>query len=580
MIRRFLHTLLLIGSALPLGVSAGLTQPEPAEPVTTEYNSGYTAGFSDGRIAGHADCRFDPASCAINLTNVLPPAEYGETEPNDTGISADVMALETNVWGQSYSTSDQDWYYVVTNEPNYNLTLNFALPNLNSNNCQTRIDPDSGELSLQCNCIIETRTNLVSGTEYNYSRCSLAGWTVSIRNAVGLTLTEFNTNFTSVEHATSGISYRTTLGMAGMYYIVVKPVVSEFNYQPYTLVAKLEPSPNNTLNFAGGRTNAEIEPNNTPSEATVITRGVSEFGLINLRFDATLCNTESCEYLQNEDDWFVYNSPGNEVVQLGFCDLSSCSAGDWLVQIFDVNGIYAIQWQGIDPDLVTPLMAFNTNTTPVAGTTNVTPSVWQIGLGAPGPYYMRIGHKRKLEAACVQWSIDQDNNGLPDSNQYNCACDDGSTSCELNILNPGAATTDTVEQVIWPVCPNGEGGGEDSFCPSACVCINEADGCSLYQSDIDGDGLPGPNAAPCRCNPTGVASCDITIQNPGTPTVIAIPDQTVYPLCPDGSGGNTSPQCTVGCRCTNYAGFVEIPENFVTSQYNFTWNTTPFGSPQ
>jgi hypothetical protein len=62
-------------------------------------------------------------------------------------------------------------------------------------------------------------------------------------------------------------------------------------------------------------------------------------------------------------------------------------------------------------------------------------------------------------------------------------------------------------------------------------------------------------------------TCNVFVPNPGAPVVT---QTTAYGLCPDGTGGGASPQCTIGCTCTQFSGVIEIPENALTSQYNFS----------
>jgi hypothetical protein len=527
--------------------------PEPEEPDDADlvcFDLGYEAGFGAGIATGQDNCRQDPSSCSIFLNNVLPPAQYGETEPNDTSISADPLSQHVNFWGQSYGYEDEDWYYLVTPEQNYNLTINFSLPEATGND--------------------------------------LSGWHVSVRNAIGMILAEFDTGFTTVEFAKSGISYRTTLGLSSTYYVVVRPTKGSFSYQPYNLAVALEPSPYQGPNFAGGFANAEVEPNNLPGQGTFIGRGVSMYGLINLRFDAAICDAEECTYAQDESDWYIYESPGNEILQLVFCERTRCSDGDWFVHVFDLPTADAIMNHGLDPNEAEPLMAFNTNicslpdcepsctvgcTDPYDESTNPQ-RTWQTGLMQPGPYFIRVGHKRTLQAPCIQWATDKDNNGIPDGTPGNCGCTDGSTVCDVDMINPGAPDIGNVDQVFWPSCPDGSGGGESAYCDMNCVCIDG--NCSLYQTDADGDGLPGPDPVPCRCLPMGTTvACTVSVQNPGQPIINSVPQ-----FCPDGSGGSGEFQCTVNCICTETSGIVEIPENLVTSQYNFTLTTSAFGSPQ
>jgi len=543
----------VLAFALGLGVSLGSQAAFIDDPGGGAYWDGYKDGykaagvdFERGRFTGHEECRRDPAACSIQLTNVLPPAQYGEAEPNNMAISANPLTLNANFWGQSYGADDEDWFYLVAPEPGFNLTVNFSLP--------------------------QAKTG------------DLTGWNVSVRNALGMILAQFDTGFMTVEHASAGISYRTTLGLAGTYYVVVRPVAGHFSFQPYNLAVNLQPSPNQTPAYAGGFYDAEIEPNDAPAQATWIGRGVSLFGTINLRFDTPpICDATACVYAQNEDDWFIYSSPGNEIINLSFCDRTQCAPGAWFVQIFDAAAADAIQHHGLTPDSAKPLLAFNTE---YSDTETPRARVWTLGLREPGVYFMRVGHQRTFKAPCLEWALDLDNNGIPDRPRGSCACDTAPT-CQRNILNPQPP-------MAWPICPNGSGGGANAYCDTQCVCINTGTtGCTLYQTDDNGDGLPGPNAQPCRCLPETAGAalplrCNFKVPNPGTPRAVpaAAPGQAFYPPCPDGSGGSDNPQCAVGCVCTQTGGEVRLPHDangqptYLTSQYNFTWNSSLFGSPR
>jgi hypothetical protein len=538
--QQWLVAIWILGQCLSWQASAGLVTPAPSVPLSGAYDQGYldgyTIGHEEGRLLGREQCRVDPVSCSIALANVLPPADYGETEPNNTRISADPLALNANFWGQSHNVLDQDWYYLVTGEQNVNLTVNFSLP-----------EADTTDLS---------------------------GWTVSIQNAAGIVIAEFDSGFTTVEHANAGITYRTTLGLAGTYYVLVRPNTEHFNFQPYNLAISLTPSLNGAPNFVGGVYDAETEPNNVPGNADWLHgHGVAMFGLVNLRFDSALCNATECVYGQDEDDWYIYNSPGHEIIELSFCTHTPCSEGDWLVQVYDAVTADAIQWGRVAIDDAQALVTFNTAT---QETIDGNPRVWNIGLDEPGAYFVRIGHKRTLRAPCVAWQRDMNNDGIPELSSSACSCTSGDPVCDIDIMNPGAPYIGTEEQVIWPVCPDGTGGGQDvATCETSCLAVQNG----LFQTDPDGDGIPGPNAQACQCIGQDTVSCTVTAQNPGSPTVVTIPDQELYPLCPDGSGGDSNTQCTIGCLCTETSGEVSVPETEVTSQYNFSWNSTLVGTP-
>jgi hypothetical protein len=401
---------------------------------------GTEIGRAEGYVLGEGNtltvCQTDPAACGISLGACLAAPTYGETEPNDNIVTADPLLLDTKFWGQAYGIDDQDWYFVVTTEPNQNLTVNFSVP---------------------------------TGT--------VSGWEISIRDAAGNVFARFDAGGVPGSTSAQGdISYRVTLGLVGTYYITLRP--TSLNYEPYNIAALLQSTPLETQNYIVGFYDSEIEPNNPPSLANPLATGVAMFGVINLSFQpGTVVSDpegDGFEYSQGVDeDWYVYWSPGNEIIALEICNHTECSNGNWFFELYDAAAAEQVAAGGY----ATPLLAVNSDIGSIER--------YVTGLGKPGAYYLRVSHKRLLTALCAG-----------------------------------------------------------------------------YTMDLNNDGLPELGGAPCGCDSGG--KCEITIPNPFPPV------GGVYPACPDGSGGGASPQCTVGCRCTSFAGVIQVPENALTSQYNFS----------
>lgn len=445
-----------------------------------EREDAYEDGYDRGRLDCAAnprgcgvDCAADPESCGVTYSDVIPDATFGETEPNDSLITADPLTLEANFWGQLYSNADQDWFWTETTQANQNLVLNFSVP-------WWLVDEAAGQ----------TLMNGAPGV-----------WNVSVRDAAGNVFANFNTNVPgSIESQSNSVTYNVTLGLVGTYYIVVRAVdesdgatLGGGNQYPYSVATFIQDTHLENDQGIAGFYDAEIEPNDIPSLSTPIASGVSMYGLINLTFDSVVGGSDSKVWAQGENDWYVYHSDGNELITLVLCAKAECGPGDWMIEIYDHYTANQIE-AGASREAVTPLFSTNTDNTDNPS------AVYQLGLRDPGFYYLRINHKRLFTAPCVAYQTDLDNNGLIGPNPQACACDGGGYSCTNNILNP-AAPNETVD------------------------------------------------------NETG----EVTKE---------------YEPCPDGSGGGDSSQCEIGCLCTEFSGVVEIPENEVSSTYNFTWHGT------
>lgn len=436
--------ILLAGLTGPcLGASLSSQPPPSTDDIQAAFDQGFSAGYGSGSSDANASCGMtlascqnDPASCGISLGACLAAPIYGETEPNDNIVTADPLLLDTKFWGQSYAIEDQDWFFVVSSQPNQTLTLNFS-----------KIDGPP------------------------------QGWILSVRDSAGNLIASFNTG--SVQGATSDrgdITYRVTLGLVGTYYIQVKPDPLQFSHEPYQLAALLQDSPLATQNFIASIADAEIEPNDDPSQSTVLTTGVSMHGLISLVLppQATVVpdpDGDGFEYLQGEDDWFIFPSQGNEIVTLSVCDRSACGDGQWLFQLFDEPAAFH-NWSGA-ANAPPPLMAFNS---PVGK-----PVEQRLGISHAGNYYIRVQHRRLLTAQCLGWGLDIDADGQAENR--GCACEQGESQCETDVA---LGTRDGVVVASTPdgnnyVCPNGSLG---EF-------LGESGGDVVVRCSVD-----------CRCNAT------------------------------------------------------------------------------
>lgn len=424
-------------STLPTGTGATSCSAQEAAAFSSGYGAGQAAGFTDGYGHGADDgaafCVANPLLCGITLDSCLPPAEYGETEPNDNLVAADPLPFNVNFWGQSYGAVDEDWFYVVTTQANQNLTVNFSVPD-----------------------------------------GAFTGWIVSIRDAAGNLFAEFDTSSVgNVSASTGGISYRVTLGLVGTYYLVVRPVAGSQNFSPYNIAAVLQDSPLDSQNFVVGFSDVELEPNDIPGQSTWLTAGVTMYGVINLQFDAVeFVSDGTAAYLQGEWDWYAYISDGSEVVTLSFCDRQACPPGNWFIEVYNKANANA----AAVGSAASPLIAINTDTT------SDEPLVYRIGLGVADTYYLRVNHKRLLEAPCSGYSVDLDNNGIVDGGS--CACASGQR-CDLTSVLPASLGTSVVEgtgeeaTTSW-FCPDGNsasvvGGTQENpseiQCATTCECV-------------------------------------------------------------------------------------------------------------
>ncbi|MBK1649454.1 hypothetical protein [Rhabdochromatium marinum] len=408
------------------------------------YDLGYEQGFGQGLSAGVAECVADPNACGIALNQATPVGHYAETEPNDDRFNADALINGTPFRAQSSGTEDSDWFKLTVSGANRAMTLNFALA-----------DAATGNLS---------------------------GWTITVTNTYGVSQGVFNTGAWVVADTLDGTDYQLTLGREGVYYIHVKPLTNALNYQPYTITATMDASPTDPdTGSPTGHYDAETEPNNSPAQADQVNESISMYGLINLTFDYALPNGANYEWAQGEPDWFYFESPGNQVLNLTFCDRQVCSAGNWLVQLFDEDramnpGNYVpIDADTADPFDAAALASFNTTTcggAPCApGIAVDEPKPWHFGVSNSGNYYIRVNHERLLTAPCSGYTIDNNNNGAIDQNETDaCGCESG-YSCDIEIENDSCEIV-AGETVCDEFCEDGSGGGSETQCTVGCICTS------------------------------------------------------------------------------------------------------------
>jgi hypothetical protein len=355
----------------------------------------FTDGQNSGFAAGVGTCQTDPSACGITLASLLPPAEYGETELNDNMIGADPLVLGARFWGQSYSAADEDWFFLVTDRQNKIMTIVFNVPDR---------DPATS---------------------------SAADWIVSVRDAAGNVYARFSTDFLAGNPlGDDAIGYPVMLGLAGTYYVVVEPAPDALSYYPYNIMVNLQESSLDSPNFVVGAYDAEREPNDLWANANRLTSGVTMYGFINVQFENFVPGEDSFTWAQGDEDRFIYDSPGDEVITLSFCEREPCATGNWYAEVYDP------QYQRI--------YGFNTD----FNIETAQPSVFRFGLGAAGRYFFRINHKRKLEAPCTAFAQDVNNNGVvePSEESKVCACGSG-YSCPISIPNPNPSG----------LCPDGSG---------------------------------------------------------------------------------------------------------------------------
>lgn len=342
--------------AAQAGMTSISSYPQPVyrqADLDKAYADGYSMGVGDGRGA----CLGDPKSCGITLKMLIPGSGYAETEPNDHIVAANPMTAGVKYWGQSYSEVDEDWFFFTTNEPNMIATLNFTVPS---------------------------------------NTTDVSGWTISVRDAAGNVLAQFNTSYV----AGGEISYPTALSHVGTYYVVIKPTSATgtlrpggnaytppTSFAPYNIALLLTYSNMDHTPVDVNFYDTETEPNNSAAQADPIVNTVTMFG----QLSSTIVGSGNTLALQSEQDWFWYNSPGNEIISLLFCGKEDCN-----------TGANARQWR------VTVLDASNQVMTTFATQGN---DVRKFGLERAGNYFIQIVAELVVDATgrlitteCQEWS--------------------------------------------------------------------------------------------------------------------------------------------------------------------------------
>jgi hypothetical protein len=386
---------------LPIAVNAATLGGYPAEETckadreasyASGYSLGYTAGESNGYQLGHQagydfgidSCVASPLQFGVTLASVIPPASYGETEPNDNFIAADPLARGVNFWGQLYGAADQDWFYTETTAANQNILVTFSVPSWIND------------------------VNLLLGKP--------AIWNISVRDAAGNVFANYNTNvmgaidsYDKDRETFYSMTYSVTAGLVGTYYIVVKPAdgtltsvpATNAMIYPYSIAVVVQDSPLVNNQPIVGFYDSEIEPNDVPSRANPLATGVSMYGLINLTFNVALPGVDDdSNYVwgQGENDWFVYKSNGNEIVTLSFCAKERCGPGNWFVEVYDQATASRLE-AGERRENLTPLFSINTDTI------NDPSATFRVGFRDPGYYFMKVNHKRLFTAPCLTYQF-------------------------------------------------------------------------------------------------------------------------------------------------------------------------------
>ncbi|ABA56762.1 hypothetical protein [Nitrosococcus oceani] len=307
-----------------------------------------------------AGCATDPASCGVTLSSFLDSTGFGETEPNNHAMGADAMEFGVEYAGQLYSPEDVDWFRITTTESNQMLTVNFNVPGLND----------------------------------------ITGWNLSIRDSGGNIFSEVYTGFDFGPES----PLQTILSRAGTYYVVVKSLkqaqeetrssdqsgeadlIYEHLPHEYRLAAFLGDSQVTTEPLDVNFFDAEVEPNDSRDEANPLTfatplaSNVTMEGLIS---GPLIFGSVGFAF---EEDWFVYDTAGNEILSIEFCASQDCEDSTWQVTVYDEN----------ERMLLTGRTDMEQN--------------YYLGIRNPGKYFIRIG---------VAPALDEESGGA----QYVCSID-------------------------------------------------------------------------------------------------------------------------------------------------------------
>jgi hypothetical protein len=263
-------------------------------------NNGPPQTDIDGVVAEtKTKCAADPKSCGITLSSFLDNTGFGETEPNNYALSADPLDFDVKYWGQLSSPEDQDWFYVTTTASNQILTVDFTIPGLSN----------------------------------------ISGWNISVRDSGGNIFSEINSGFDGA----SETLLQTVLSHAGSYYVVVRPLnqdgqITYLSYD-YNLAAFLSSSQITAEPVDVNFFDAEVEPNdnraqaNPLSFASPLSSNVTMMGLLS---GTLIPGSVGFDF---EEDWFAYQTTGNEILSVEFCARQDCEGSNWQVTVFDESGL-------------------------------------------------------------------------------------------------------------------------------------------------------------------------------------------------------------------------------------------------
>jgi len=282
---------LAIGLVLTI-LSASATLVLDTPELKAAYDEGYIDGYTAGYLVGQADCLDDPASCDITFASLMQSADLGETEPNNSGVTADPLPVGKTIGGQTQSPTDLDWFRLTTPSKNALLTVSFVVNN----------------------------------------PAVFDSWQIAVKDRSGNTVSRYSTWDTMVVSETDAqVTVNVTVGEPGTYYVVVAPTTydrSDFvphgstnddSGFPYLLhVTLTETSQDSPSNPGIGAYDAEIEPNGSWSSANPLASSVSIVGQL---------------YSANDEDWFILSTNGDEILSFDFCK-AGCS-GYWTVFVID-----------------------------------------------------------------------------------------------------------------------------------------------------------------------------------------------------------------------------------------------------
>jgi hypothetical protein len=261
-------------------------------------------------------------------------------------MGADSLEFGVKYWGQLSSPEDQDWFYITTMESNQILTADFTVPGLSD----------------------------------------ITGWNISVRDSGGNIFSEINSGFDgNVETL-----LQTVLSHTGTYYIVVKSLnqdgqITHLPYN-YNLAAFLGASQITAEPIDVNFYDAEVEPNDTRvqanplSFASPLSSNVTMMGLLS---GTLIPGSAGFDF---EEDWFAYETAGNEILSVEFCARQDCEGSNWQVTVLDESGLTLV-------DMRTDME-----------------KRFDFGIRNPGSYFVRISVAPKL---------DEENGGVI----YVCAID-------------------------------------------------------------------------------------------------------------------------------------------------------------